>query len=154
MSPSAGGARPLIVAADLLISRQGASSGDRCSLDSPVERNMTINRTVLAIIATCLLVGCSSSTRTVRVAVPPRVDLRPYPVVGLVMFTSNANGDLERLTTQRFLEQVQAAQPGTKVVELGSSSDVLSSVGHHSWDASAFRAVKEKHGVDVLVMGQ
>jgi hypothetical protein len=102
-----------------------------------------------------LLVGCSSSTRTVRVAVPPRMDLKPYPVVGIVTFSSNRNdAELERLASQKFLEQVQAAQPGTRVVELGSQQELLSSVGRSNFDPAALRAVKTKHEVDALIVGR
>src|SRR5215212_6746934 len=89
--------------------------------------HMNLSRTALLSLLTfsMLILGCSS-TKTVRVAVAPRMDLRPYPVVGIVTFTSNRNdGELDRLATQKFLESVQAAQPGTRVVELGSQQEVL-----------------------------
>ena len=101
-----------------------------------------------------LLFGGCSSTKAVRVAVPPRMDLRSYRVVGLVGFSSNANDDLQRLATQKFLESVQAAQPGTRVVELGSEQTVLSSVGRTAWDSAALRAVKKAHDVDVVIVGR
>src|SRR5262249_7832638 len=119
----------------------------------PSERNMTPKTVLSALIVPILFAGCSS-TKTITVEVPPRVDLRAYPTVGLVAFTSNANGDLERMATQKFLQSVQSAQPGTRVVELGSEADVLSSVGRRSWDAATLRAVKEAHGVDVVVIGR
>src|SRR4051794_7394861 len=113
-------------------------------------RIMSTKRFVLPLVIGCaLLVGCSSNTRTIRVAVPPRVDLQHYPSVGLVTFSSsNADANLERLSTQRFLQAVQAAQPGTRVVELGREADVLGSVHRSGWDAQALRAVKESRGVD------
>src|SRR4051812_30462080 len=77
-----------------------------------------------SLIGLFLVAGCASNTRTVRVAVPPRMDLAAYPMVGLVTFTSNARGELDRLTTQRFMQAVQEAQPGTRVVELGSEQQV------------------------------
>ena len=101
-----------------------------------------------------LATGCSSGSHTVRVAVPPRVDLHAYPVVGLVSFSSNAKGQLDRVSTQRFMRAVQAAQPGTRVIELGSEQQVLASVDGHTWDRQTLRAVKEKHGVDVVVLGR
>ena len=105
----------------------------------------------------CLLLtasGCSSGTRTVRVAVPPRVDLRTYPTVGLVNFSSNAKGQLDRMSTERFLRAVQAAQPGCRVVELGSEQKVLASVDGRSWNRDTIRAVKDQHGVDVVIVGR
>src|SRR5438045_268218 len=114
---------------------------------------MLTNRILLIVIAPFLFAGCSS-TKTVRVAVPPRVDLHPYPIVGLVAFSSNANGDLERMSTQKFLQAVQCAQPGTRVVELGSEKQVLASVGASSWDSATIKKIKEKDGVDALAMGR
>jgi hypothetical protein len=103
--------------------------------------------------------GCSSGTRCVRVPVPPRVDLRAYPTVGLVTFTAggNANGggkELDQLSTQKFLAAVQAAQPGVRVIELGPETQVLASVKRQAWDVATLRAVKEAHGVDVIVLGR
>ena len=77
--------------------------------------------------------------------VAPRVDLRAYPVVGLVTFSSNATCDLDRLGTEKFLQAVQAAQPGARVVELGPEAQVLASVNRHAWDAATIRAVQEAH---------
>jgi hypothetical protein len=116
---------------------------------------MNVKSLVLGL--SCLLAiasGCSSGTRTVRVAVPPQVDLRTYPVVGLVNFSSNARGQLDRMSTQRFLNAVQAAQPGTRVVELGSEEKVLASVDGRRWDRDTIRAVREKHEVDVIIIGR
>src|SRR5690242_1678458 len=110
-------------------------------------------RMLVMLVGSAMLVGCSS-TRTVKVAVPPKVDLHPYPVVGLVTFTSNANPEMRQLATQKFLQQVQSAQPGTRVVELGDEAEVLKSVNHRGWDAATYKAVKEKHGVDVIAMGR
>ena len=108
----------------------------------------------LIVVLVLLATGCSSGTRTVRVPVAPRVELRAYPIVGLVTFSSNAQGELDRLAAEKFLQAVQAAQPGCRVIELGPEAQVLASVNRHGWDAAAMRAVKEAHGVDALVLGR
>ena len=98
--------------------------------------------------------GCSS-TRTVRVAVPPRVLLSSYPMIGLVTFASNTHGDaLDRLSTQKFLTELQSAQPGTRVIELGPEADVLASLHAQSWDQAALRELKQSRGVDAVVLGR
>lgn len=109
---------------------------------------------LLGLCALAFACGCSSGTRSVRVAIPPRVDLRAYPTVGLVTFASNAKGDLDRMSTQKFLRAVQIAQPGARVIELGPEAAVLASVQRPAWDAAALRAMKERHGVDVVVVGR
>jgi hypothetical protein len=48
---------------------------------------------------------------------------------------------------------VQDAQPGTRVVQLGSEQQLLASVGRSSLDAAALRAVKKTHDVDALIVG-
>jgi hypothetical protein len=114
---------------------------------------MRYNTLLLTAAFVLLSTGCSN-TRTVRVAVPPRMDLRNYPTVGLVGFSSNARNGLDRVATERFLRAVQAAQPGTRVVELGSEQDVLASVDARTWSRETLRRVKEEHGVDAVVIGR
>ena len=58
------------------------------------------------------------------------------------------------MSTQRFLRAIQAAQPGTRVIELGSEHRVLESVNRHSWDRETLRLVKEEHGVDAVLLGR
>lgn len=124
----------------------------------PVRRTLRSLMIGLALIAGVSAggAGCSSNTRTIRVAVPPRVDLHAYHSVGLVTFTTSADSsaDLERLATQRFLQEVQAAQPGTRVIELGREGDVLSTVHGSSWNPQTLKAVKEANGVDAILLGR
>ena len=75
-------------------------------------------------------------------------------MVGLVTFSTNGDRGLDRLSTQRFLQAVQNAQPGSRVVELGTESQVLASVHRNSWDPATMQAIKEAHHVDVIVMGR
>jgi hypothetical protein len=56
---------------------------------------------------------------------PPRFDLAGFQRVGLVQFTSNAESDLETLASREFLENLQSAQPGVPVLELGNEREVL-----------------------------
>src|SRR5688572_26973277 len=109
---------------------------------------------LLGVITLLLATGCASKTKMVQVEIPPRVDLRAFPMVGLVTFSSNSKGELDRLSTDKFLQTVQAAQPGTRVVELGTEQEVLASVNRSSWDAQTLRAVKQAHGVDAVVIGR
>ena len=109
---------------------------------------------LFSVVVLLLGTGCGGGSRTVRVAVPPRVDLREYPTVGLVGFGSNARGELDRISTERFLRALHAAQPGTRVVELGSEKQVLAQVGRRNWDRETFRLVSEENGVDAIVLGR
>lgn len=107
---------------------------------------------VLAVLA-ATLVGCSH-TRTVTVAVPPRVDLKPYGTVGIVEFTSNGDRATSTQATRQFQEQVQEAQPGTRFLELGAPGTVLAGVGASEFTADALRRIGEKYGVKAIVVGE
>lgn len=110
-------------------------------------------RLLFTIIAPAMLLGCSN-TKLVTVEVPPRMDLQTYRTIGLVGFASNADDELAKLSTRKFLEAIQSAQPGTRVVELGTETQMLSTMGSRSWDPKTLRTVKEAHGVDALIVGK
>src|SRR2546426_9444844 len=77
---------------------------------------MTVCRSSGALLLILLAAGCGGN----KVLVPPRLDLRPYGKLGLVTFTvENAKGSLHQFATERFAEEMLAAQPGIEVLELG-----------------------------------
>ncbi len=53
------------------------------------------------------------------VEIPPRVDLHPCDVIGIVEFASETKGTLPSFATQRFTEALQRSQPGVLVLEQG-----------------------------------
>src|SRR5262245_11048142 len=103
------------------------------------------------LLAFVLASGCSS---TVLVTVPPRMDLKGYGTLGVVDFASNASGAAGARATQQLQEQIQAAQPGTRFIELGSREAVLSAVGRNQLDADAARRIGKKYGVDAVFLGE
>jgi hypothetical protein len=107
---------------------------------------------VLMLLSLATLWGCSS-TRTVMVPVPPRVELQSYGTLGLVDFASNSNPGINAQTTREFQSHIHAAQPGTRIVELGSRESLLASVGGRQLDAQALRKIGEKYGVDAIFVG-
>ena len=104
--------------------------------------------TLLLLLA--LLSGCS---RSVLVPVPPRVDLSTYRTVGIVEFASNSERAIDAHATRRFQEQIQAAQPGTRFIELGDRQALLAAVGGRQLDIDAFRKIGEKYGVAAVFLG-
>jgi hypothetical protein len=104
----------------------------------------------LLLSALVMLWGCS---HTVLVPVPPRVDLQSYGTLGLVDFASNSNPGINAQTTREFESHVHAAQPGTRIVELGSREALLASVGSRQLDPQTLRRIGEKYGVDAIFVG-
>jgi hypothetical protein len=108
-------------------------------------------RTVASALAfASLLAACS---KTVLVTVPPRLELKGYGTLGIVEFASNAERGVNVQATRQFQEQVQAAQPGTRFVELGSRDALLASVGGKDLDPATLRRIGEKYGVAAVFVG-
>jgi hypothetical protein len=103
------------------------------------------------LLALLLVSGCSS---TVLVTVPPRVDLKGYATLGVVDFTSNSSGAVGARATQQLQEQIQAAQPGTRFIDLGSREAVLAAVGRNQLDADAAKRIGKRYGVDAVFLGE
>jgi hypothetical protein len=100
----------------------------------------------------CLLVlaGCGGST----VMVPPRLALTPYQRVGLISFTTeNARGALASVATDRFRDEIFAAQSGVEVLELGNQDTLLAAVGRPRLDPDAVRAIGAHEGVTAMFAG-
>ena len=87
-----------------------------------------------------LAAACGGGTR--QVLEPPRLDLKPYGRVGLVLFTvEKAKGSLNDLATQRFSEDILAAQPGIEVLELGAADSVRQRVGETEYGPATAQAL-------------
>jgi len=104
--------------------------------------------TILALLA--LFVGACAQP-TVLVSVPPRVDLARYATLGIVDFTSAPE---RALAERQLVEQVQAAQPGTRFIELGDRDTLLASVGSRQFDPRTLKKIGEKHGLAAVFIGE
>ncbi len=108
--------------------------------------------TAVALLLGLLALSCGSSRVTVQI--PPRVELVPYGRVGLVVFTvEGATGSLSELATQRFEEQLLAAQTGFEVLELGSADSVLRQTGAGELGAAAAESLGVRRGVPAVFFG-
>lgn len=103
---------------------------------------------LIGLISLTILTGCCK-----KVLMPPDVDLNKYEPVGVVNFTVNAEGELDELTTQRFIEYMRWDQPGIEVLELGDMDEVLDAVGESKMTIDAIKKVGEKYGVKTVVIG-
>jgi hypothetical protein len=107
-------------------------------------------RKYAGVLSLAMLWGCSS---TVLVPVPPRVDLKGYGTLGIVEFGSNSERGINARATRQFQEQIQAAQPGTRFVELGSREELLAALGGRQLDPAALKKIGEKYGVAAVFLG-
>src|SRR2546427_3040145 len=102
------------------------------------------------LLSLAMLWGCSS---TVLVSVPPRMDLKSYGTLGIFEFASNSDRAINAHATRQLQEQIQAAQPGTRFIELGNREAVLAAVGGRQLDVDALRKIGEKYGVAAIFLG-
>jgi len=95
--------------------------------------------------------GCAARTPAVRV--PPQIDLRPHEIIGVIEFGSTSKGGLGPLATRRFTEAARRDQGLVRIVDLGSRSEALRSIGRDQLDAGALVELGRKHGVRTIVVG-
>lgn len=106
--------------------------------------------TVLALVALLsVLTACGGE----KVLVPPRFDLSAFERIGIIRLSVEGEPDLHELSTQKLIQAIQSAQPGTAILELGDEAQVLDSVGHAQLNAAAVRAIGEHHAVDAVFAG-
>ena len=98
--------------------------------------------------------GCSGA-KTITVEVPPRFDLRTYNTVGVLdVEVSNRSAPLQRDATRKLIAALQNAQPGVRLLELGSERQILARMGKSRIDAVAVKAICQENGVDALITSQ
>jgi hypothetical protein len=81
------------------------------------------------------------------------MDLKSYGTLGIVEFGSNSDRTINAHATRQFQEQIQAAQPGTRFIELGTREAMLTAVGGRQLDLEALKKIREKYGVAAIFLG-
>src|SRR5256884_5866557 len=119
----------------------------------PLEATMGMRSGGLSAFVVLLVVAaCGGGRRSVLV--PPRLDLQPYGRLGLVTFTvENAKGSLHEFATERFAEDMLAAQPGTEVLELGTQDSLLQRVGEKELGIAAAQELGKQREVGAVFAG-
>jgi hypothetical protein len=90
----------------------------------------------ITLLSLATLWGCS---HTVLVPVPPRMDLKSYGTLGIVEFASNSDPAINAHATRQFQEHIQAAQPGTPFLDLGSREAVLAALNFWLLDVDTLK---------------
>lgn len=123
-------------------------------------RKLDFHRSInlpLKIVAVFLAVGFSvlgGCSHTVKVLIPPQMDLAPYRVIGVVEFSTNREAELSPYLTQNYLQAVQNGQPEVRFLELGSRELVLSKAGRGQLDFETVKSIGRIYNVDAVMFGQ
>lgn len=89
------------------------------------------------------------------VLVPPEVDLIPFERVGLISFSlENAEGRINEIATQRFLQEITFHQRGVQIIELGTMEDVLERIDKSAIDPEASAAIGKEFGITSFFYGK
>src|SRR5262245_37526659 len=105
--------------------------------------------------AALIVAACHHAPPAPRVLLPPAVDLHTYHRIAIVEFAPSGPGSaqLAKLVTRRFVESVQAAQPGVGIRELGSQERVLATIGRRELDFEAIQAIGRRYSADAVFAG-
>lgn len=103
---------------------------------------------------TALLFFISGCSKTITVEIPPQVDLKSWPVIGIVDFAADTHKELSPAATQKFMMQIQSAQPGVRLLELGSKEQVLQALQRRELDPETIKAIGAKYGVQAVLLGR
>ncbi len=108
----------------------------------------------LTAVAAILILVSGLACAAKRVLVPARMDLHPYGKLGLVTFSvENAKGNLHQFATERFAENVLAAQPGIEILELGNIDTLMQRVGEREVGILTAQELGRRHGVAAVFAG-
>lgn len=106
-------------------------------------------------LAAAFVAACSSpAPPRQRVLQPPVMDLSTLGTLGMLEFTSQGEVPLGPVAREQFMASLQAAQPGTPVLELGTLREVLADVSGTAINPATVRAIGEKHGIDALLVAE
>ena len=97
------------------------------------------------------IVACS---HTIKVYQPPSMDLSQYGRLGMITFSDNAPRSVAAYATEQFQNQIQSAQKGTPIVELGTEESVLAGIGAKELDLNAMRKIGQKFNVSAVFVGK
>lgn len=108
---------------------------------------------VFALAGAALLLLFACGTPMVRVRIPPRVDLKTWPLIGVVDFTTNGYPPLAKEATEKFIQNLEAAQPGSRLLELGDGSRILAELHRSTFDSGTIKAMGARYGVAAVLTG-
>ena len=113
---------------------------------------ISFKKGILSMLALLMLGACS---HYVTVTNPPVMDLRSYDSVAVLEFPVMGMAQKsQQEVTRRYLSMLYGAQPGVKILEIGSEPQVLSELGLRTLDPEAIKLIGRKYGVDAVLTGK
>lgn len=108
--------------------------------------------TLLSVVLTCACASGAPPAR--RVWVGPRIDLKPYEIIGMVGFSSSSKGALASMASRRFMDAARRDQEMLRMIDMGTQAAALATVNQAQWTPDACRAIGKKNNVKTLFYGK
>jgi hypothetical protein len=89
-----------------------------------------------------------------KVMVPPKIDLTQHEVVGIIEFGPPSEGELGPYVTKKFTEAIRRDQGMVRIIELGTETEVLRTIGRDNLDKAAFMAIGDRYDVKTIFAGE
>jgi hypothetical protein len=91
---------------------------------------------------------------TQRVLVPPRIDLKPHEVIGILDFDCDGGEEFGPFLMDRFVAAVRRDQGMVRILRLGSPAQALAAVNRSQLDPAAWQAIGSRFGVQTIFTGR
>ncbi len=124
-----------------------------CEFHSPALPRFRQAAVGFALLGATLLLLFACAPPTERIEIPPRVELKTWPLIGVVDFTSNSDPRLAREATEKVVQDLEAAQPGARLLELGSGARVLRELQRTTFDPDTIKTMGARYGVAAVLTG-
>ena len=109
-------------------------------------------RSVLLVAAGAVMVAVQGCTQ--RVLIPPRIDLKPHEVVGVIDFDCDGGEEFGPFLMDRFVAAVRCDQGMVRILRLGGPAQALAAVGRSQLDPAVFKAIGGHFGVKTIFTGR
>ena len=116
--------------------------------------NSVLRKFLCRFILAMAIFSIVSCANTVKVYQPPRIDLSQYGRLGMITFTDNAQPSVAEYATEQFQNQIQSAQTGVPIVELGAEDRIQKSIGSGKLDLEAMQKIAQQYKVSAVFVGK
>lgn len=103
---------------------------------------------ILLILIIMFTTGCCK-----KVWHDPVMQLDGIEPIGLINFTSNAEGGIEQMATEKVVQYMRRDQTSIRILELGDMEDVLDAVDERELNFEAVKKIEDKYNCRTVMTG-
>lgn len=111
-------------------------------------KKITLVFLISLILAIMLVTGCCK-----KIWHDPVMQLDGLEPIGLINFTSNAEGGIEKMATEKVVQYMREDQTSIRILELGDMKDVLDAIGEEELNFEAVKKIEDKYNCRTVLTG-